>query len=216
MESEQKQSAKWMQIGGLLLLLVVLPLGSFYYLKKGADYRREALAEFGDYGPMPDLTAYEPLLGELPDSLRGNMFVLAWLSDSGVESSTRYGEALQRLGEQFKDSPHIYFVTLVQDKELGLRFADQYELGEYAAIEPFLRLDNTAFYRSAEAIDLPLSEYDAPGGKPIVALVDSRLTVRGFYDLTREEEVKRLVNHIALFIPLPEEKDILIDRAKEL
>lgn len=209
-------TAKWVQIGGLLLLLVALPLGSFYYLKKGADYRREALAEFGDYGRMPALDRYELLAGSLPDSLRGNMYVLSWLADTDSDATQRYGEIWNKLGDQFKDSPHIYFVSFAQDSATAYQFIDRHELAPFREVLPFLRVSKAEFYRLAEQIQLPLSEYDAPGTKPVVALADSSLTVRNFYDLTQEDEVKRLVNHIALFIPLPKEKDIYIDREKEL
>jgi hypothetical protein len=216
MEKQQSRTAKWVQMGGLFLLLVALPLGSFYYLKKGADYRREALAEFGDYGRIPDLNRYERVAGILPDSLRGTMYVLGWLSESDTAATRIYGETLHRLGKQFKDSPHLYLVSFVQDAAAVQRFVDRYDLAEYVAIQPFLRVDESSFYQTAGSIQLPLSDYDAPGTKPIVALADSTLNVRNFYDLTQEDDIKRLVNHIALFIPLPEEKDILIDRPKEL
>ena len=217
MVAEQKsKKAKWVQIGGLLLLLVALPLGSFYYLKKGADFRRDALAEFGDYGPMPAVDRFPLVAGNLPDSLRGNMYVLSWLSPTSEEATRLYGDTWRKLGDQFKDSPHIYFVSFVQDSARAEAFIVRNGLQPYAAVQPFLRVSQSEFYRLAEQIQLPLSEYDAPGTKPIVALADSSLTVRNFYDLTQEDEVKRLVNHIALFIPLPAEKDILIDRKKEL
>jgi hypothetical protein len=215
-EQKRRQTARWVQISGLLLLLVGLPLGSFYYLKKGADYRRAALAEFNDYGPMPELARYDLVAGKLPDSLRGNMFVLAWLAETDAEVIGSYAESWRKLGDQFLASPHIYFVSLVQDSALAQRVIQENGLAPYTAIQPFLRLSESAFYQTAERIQLPLSEYDAPGTKPIVALADSSLTVRNFYDLTQEDEVRRLVNHIALFIPLPAEKDILIDRDKEL
>jgi hypothetical protein len=215
-EQKQRQTARWVQISGLLLLLVALPLGSFYYLKKGADYRRSALAQFDDYGRMPDLERYDLIAGELPDSLRGNMFVLGWLAATSDEATAIYAESWRKLGNQFLESPYIYFVSLVQDSALAQRVIREHGLAPYAAVQPFLRMPESAFYQTAERIQLPLSEYDAPGTKPIVALVDSSLTVRNFYDLTQEDEVRRLVNHIALFIPLPSEKDILIDRSKEL
>jgi hypothetical protein len=42
--------SKFIQISGLLLLLVILPLVSWYYLRRGYDYQLQARSELYDYG----------------------------------------------------------------------------------------------------------------------------------------------------------------------
>ncbi|MBB4078240.1 hypothetical protein GGR28_000841 [Lewinella aquimaris] len=202
----------------ILLILVGFPLVSFIYLRDGANYRRDAIRTMGDYGQMPDLRGLTAVSGELPPDLRGAMTVVGWL-DPTKEAGTRiYGHMLDSLFQQFKDSPNLYFTTvlLAQDpEETVAAFSAKYNLPEDPMIS-FLRVDETEFARTAEAFKLPLGEYDSPGIQPIVALVDSSLTIVQHYDLARRDETIGLVQLISLIIPLPAKQDIILDRGKEL
>ena len=202
----------------LTLLLVGFPAVSFFYLKQGADYRREALAERGDFGKMPDLSAMEPVRGTPPPSYRGAMTVVGWL-DPTKEAGTRlYGQMLDSLYTQFADSPNLYFTTIVLAKdpaEAADNFARTYRLPEDPMLA-FVRADERDFAASAEAFALPLGQYDSPGIQPIVALVDSSATIVRHYDLARRDETIGLVQLISLIIPLPDKQEVILKRDKEL
>ncbi|PPK86168.1 hypothetical protein CLV84_3087 [Neolewinella xylanilytica] len=202
----------------VVLLLVGFPAVSFYYLKQGADYRRSALAEREDFGNMPDLYQFPAVRGELPETLRGAMTVVGWL-DPTKEAGTRiYGETLDSLFQQFEESPNLYFTTLIlgeNPEQVADSFATRYNLPENDMIS-FLRADERTFARSAEQFKLPLGTYDSPGIQPVVALVDSSLTIVKHYDLARRDQTIGLVQLISLIIPLPEKQEIILDRGKEL
>ncbi len=202
----------------LLLLLVGFPAVSFLYLKQGADYRRSAIADQEDFGTMPDLYNLTSVRGELPPNLRGSMTVVGWLDPTKESGTHLYGQMLDSLYRQFEDSPNLYFTTVVlaEDAEAAAdNFARQYHLPKDEMIS-FLRADERAFARTAEQFRLPLGQYDSPGIQPVVALVDSSLTVVKHYDLARRNETLGLVQLISLIIPLPEKKEIILDRGKEL
>ena len=202
----------------LLMLLVGFPAVSFIYLKQGADYRRAALAEREDYGKMPDLNALTPIRGQLPADLHGAMTVVGWLDPTKEEGSRIYGQTLDSLYRQFEDSPNLYFTTVVLAKDPRVAvdsFVKHYRLPEDRMIS-FLRADERDFARTAENFSLPLGAYDSPGIQPVVALVDSSLTVVKHYDLARRDQKLGLVQLISLIIPLPDKQEIILDRGKEL
>lgn len=202
----------------LTMLLVGFPAVSFFYLKQGADYRREALAARGDYGKMPDLSNLRALRGTPPATYRGAMTVVGWLDPTKADGTRLYGRMLDSLFTQFDDSQNLYFTTIVLAKDpvaAADDFAAAYNLPEDEMLT-FLRADETQFAETAEAFAVPLGQYDAPGIQPVVALVDSSLTVVRHYDLARRDETIGLVQLISLIIPLPEKQEVILKRQKEL
>lgn len=209
---------KMLNTGVLLLLLVVLPLVSFFYLRGGSNYRKEAILSQGDYGRMPDLHQLTPVRGELPAELRGSMTVVGWLDPTKEEGTVVYGHMLDSLYQQFKDSPNLYFTTIVLAEDPAVAadtFARRYHLPDDPMVS-FLRADDRTFGETAENFKLPLGTYDSPGIQPVVALVDSSLTIVKHYDLARRDETVGLVQLVSLIIPLPQKKEIILDRGKEL
>ncbi|THH41746.1 hypothetical protein [Neolewinella litorea] len=209
---------KFLNTGVLLLLLVGFPLVSFIYLRGGSKYRKEAIETQEDFGKMPNLYDLEPVRGSLPPELKGAMTVVGWLDPTKEDGTRLYGQMLDSLFQQFRDSPNLYFTTimLAEDPEAAAdEFATRYNLPEDPMLS-FLRADERSFATTGEAFQLPLGEYDSPGIQPVVALVDSSLTIVKHYDLARRDETVGLVQLISLIIPLPEKKEIILDRGKEL
>ena len=202
----------------LLLLLVALPAVSWWYLSSGFEYRKEAIVTQGDFGQMPDLQGLPAIAGELPVTLRGSMAVVGWLDPTKEEATSAYGHTLDSLYQQFKDSPNLYFSTIVLAEDPAFSVAEftaKYHLPENKMMS-FLRASNRVFQQTAEDFQLPLSQYDGPGEEPIVALVDSSQTIVKHYNVRRRDETVSLVELISVIIPLPERRDILIDRRREL
>ena len=202
----------------VLFILVVLPAVSFIYLRGGADYRRDAIRQMGDFGKMPALDRLQPIRGKLPADTRGAMTVVGWLDPTKDEGTMIYGHMLDSLYQQFKDSPNLYFTTIVlaeQPARAVTAFAERYHLPDDEMLS-FLQADERAFAESAKGFSLPLGTYDSPGTQPVVALVDSSKTIVEHYDLARRDDALGLVQLISLIIPLPEQQDIILDRGKEL
>ena len=202
----------------VLFILVGLPAVSYYYLSTGYQYRKDAILTQGDFGKMPDLSDLPAVRGRQPADYRGAMSVVGWLDPTKPATSKQYGRMLDSLYAQFSQSPNLYFTTLVGGDDPGATaeaFADRYHLPEDDMIS-FLAADDGAFQRVAREFQLPLAGGNQPGEIPMVALVDSSLTIVKHYDLARRDETIGLVQLISLIIPLPAKQDLILDRKKEL
>ncbi|MEM9527217.1 MAG: hypothetical protein AAGA31_11445, partial [Bacteroidota bacterium] len=98
----------------VLFLLVGLPAISYWYLKTGYEYRKEAILTQGDFGKMPDLSGLTEIRGTLPKQFRGAMTVVGWLDPTKPRTATTYGMMLDSVYQQFKDSPNLYFTTITK------------------------------------------------------------------------------------------------------
>lgn len=197
----------------LILMLVGLPAISYFYLKTGYDYRKEAILTQGDFGVMPSLKQFEEVRGKLPDTLKGAMTVVGWLDPKKPASAKQYGMIMDSVYQQFANSPNLYFATIVKadnPQEAANAFAEKNNLPDEDMIS-FLSADARSFSQSARDFKLPA----LPGEEPFVALVDSSMTIVKHYNLTKRDETIGLVQLISLIIPLPEKADIIVRREKE-
>ena len=213
-----EKAKKILSVVVVLLMLVGMPAVSWFYLKSGFAYRKAAVETQGDFGKMPDLTELTAVRGSHPAAYRGAMTVVSWLDPTKPATMTQYGTMLDSLYTQFKDSPNLYFVNVTKSDnpaKTAREFAGRHALEDNPMVN-FLAADDDAFARSARDFKLPLSNGISPGETPIVALVDSSLTIVKHYDLGSRDETIGLVQLISVIIPLPARRDLILDRAKEL
>jgi hypothetical protein len=199
-------------------MLAGLPAISYYYLKQGFAYRKAAFETQGDFGKMPDLRAMATVRGEHPEAYRGAMTVVGWLDPTKPATVKQYGTMLDSLYSQFNASPNLYFTTITKGEnpaQTAKDFADQHNLEDNSMVN-FVAADDAAFAKSARDFQLPLTGSKTPGELPIVALVDSSLTIVKHYDLNSRDETIGLVQLISVIIPLPARRDMILNRAKEL
>jgi len=178
----------------VLFMLVGLPAISYYYLNQGFAYRKAAFETQGDFGKMPDLKAMPTVRGKHPSAYRGAMTVVSWLDPTKPATAKQYGTMLDSLYTQFKASPNLYFTTITKGENAAQTandFAERHNLEDNSMIT-------------------------TPGELPIVALVDSSLTIVKHYDLNSRDETIGLVQLISVIIPLPVRRDLILDRSKEL
>ncbi len=215
-----QKMAKTKQILSVLVvtfMLVGLPAISYYYLTQGFAYRKAAFETQGDFGKMPDLKTMSPVRGTHPAKYRGAMTVVGWLDPTKPATVKQYGTMLDSLYAQFNASPNLYFTTITKGEhpaETAKAFAEQYNLEENSMVN-FLAADDAAFAQSAQGFQLPTGGL-SPGEAPIVALVDSSLTIVKHYNLGSRDETIGLVELISVIIPLPARRDLILNRAKEL
>lgn len=194
----------------LLLILVVLPAGSYWYLQRGISYRRAALAQLDNLGRLTEPTV-QPTYGILPDTLAGNMVVIGWLNPQETQTTAAYGHALQRLHQQFDSNQVVYFLTLLTqpDSAWTANFLREYQLEDPRQVAVAAMLPDFAAWRNQ------LNWPDPTGKMPQLALVTDSLRIRAYYDAGNERAMQDLVTHLAMFMPKKKERELIFRREKE-
>jgi len=182
-------------------MLAGLPLLSWYYLKQGFEYRKEVLDDLGEYTRLTAVNlpaaAVDTLLNA--SSLRSHIVVWALVPE---EDSTRE-RMFYYLGEfhdQFQERPEVQYLLLptAQDSAGFLKQLEDLPLRQAA----FLTAPGAKARQLAgrEGLQLPLENMDLEEN-PYLALTDS-LVVKRYYDVRNKEDMKRLVEHIAVLLPV--------------
>lgn len=139
------------------------------------------------------------------------MVVVGWLDQEQTATSEIYGRTMDSLFQQFEASPNLYFTTITNgDAEFVENWSAAYGIPD----DPMLSVlaADGPLRNTARDFQLPAT----PGQDPVVALVDSSMTIRKFYNLDNREETIGLVQLISLIIPLPEKADVIRNPRKEL
>lgn len=204
------------QIGGLLLLLVVLPLGSWYYLQTGLNYRMEAINEMKDIAPLStfELMNYNDTLVTMAP-FEDQLVIGHFYTGSNEEA---YFGLLKRMKAQFDERQDVFFLTFREGEDVGARAASAQLLLDYGLEDPgqFFFLHGAA----GEVADLAASTKLAivESGQLVdnnqLFFADSAM-IRGHYDMTNDEDLKLLIKHITLNLHPVEEPDIIFERETE-
>ncbi len=173
----------------LLLLLAGLPIGSWYYLREGYNYRKTIMDQLQTLGQLPSV--------ELPDhrdslirftDFRGKALVVADIK-AGDDAAL---ETLRNIGDQFAESSAVCIAVLSPD-------AAAMQAPFQSASEMHPGLFHVLQTESAQAEQLrkalPFT------GQANVALADTSLVVRQVYDLNNAQDIRRLIEHLVIVIP---------------
>lgn len=205
---------KTLQFVALFLLLVVFPLGSWYYLKMGLKYRRENLQELQDLGKQPLPAVPDVFLGTpLPsDSLQGRWVVTGFVDLSLNSQAASFATKLESLHEQFDERKEVFFLTYVQaDSSQLLGWLQNYKFFKDQTQCRFAIGNAQQVEAAALALGLP-KEWS---GNTWMTLADEKQTLRRRYNIDQEEELKSLVKHIAILIPTITRDSPMLKREKE-
>ena len=205
---------KQMNLGsilGLLVILVVFPLGALYYMNMGAKWRMERLSELKDYSRLSEQqvrAAYDTLAGIFED--KNNIIIAGFINPANEELTALYGENLRKLHEQFDARGDVFFVMHTgAEASFVASFREKYALEDTAqcrfVIDDGEKLANLA----REVYQIERAEGEDGGAGPYFALVGG-MVVRNYYDIRRTEAVQRLVEHIAILIPPAKEREDLV------
>ncbi|MCR9102589.1 MAG: hypothetical protein NXI25_21730 [bacterium] len=212
-----KNKMNLIQIGGLLLLLVVLPLGSWYYLQTGLNYRIQAINELEDIAPLADfeLVNYND---SLIDAARfADQLVIGHFYTGAHQKA--YFDLLQRMKEQFDERKDVYFLTFRAGTDIATRAESAQLLLDSGVEDPeqffFLHGEAAQVANLAEAMKL---EGTVQSGSLVdnarLFFADSAM-VRSTYDMNNAEDLKLLIKHITLNLHPVEEPDIIFERETE-
>ncbi|MCB9298594.1 MAG: hypothetical protein H6559_36590 [Lewinellaceae bacterium] len=206
-----------LQLAGVVLLLVIFPLGSWYYLRTGLDYRLQAMQELKDYGKMPAfaLANYNDSLVTAERFAEG--LVVGYFFSEPHENL--YAGELARLHDQFDERDDIFFLAFAADTSEAARN----RLEQFASANGLLDEEQNYYLRGtpeeiaslAEGCALPFGEKGMSLSDNSLLFFADSLMVRGFYDMREGESLKRLVKHITLNIPPKKDKELRFEREVE-
>ncbi len=192
----------------LTAILVVFPAVSWYWLSRGLDYRKTAKAELKDLGPLPDVTWHNYTGKTLSKADLKGSFVIAGVYDlTQPELSGQFGREFARLHDQFDDRKDVLFLSVVgSDSTLLSSFVKEYGLADTTqcfffptAADAMKNLAQTGF-RMPE-LDGATSSY--------IAFADTSSVIRNYYDVRDNAQLKRMVQHISLLLPMAKSRDEL-------
>ena len=196
------------QILALTAILIVFPAVSWYWLSRGLDYRKTAKAELKDLGPLPDVIWRNYTGKTLSKADLEGSFVIAGVYDlAKPELSGHFGREFSRLHDQFDDRKDVLFLSVVgQDSALLSDFVKEYWLTDTpqcfffaTAAEAMKTLAQTGFR---------LPELDG-ATSPYIAFADTSSVIRNYYDVRDNAQLKRMVQHISLLLPMSKSRDEL-------
>lgn len=212
------------QLGALVMLLIVFPAASWYYLNSGLQYRRSTMAELKEYGTFPSQDWTQVDGNRLSASfLKKKMLLAHQMPDaSHPDLITDYGETLQRLHDQFDERDELVFLSLLPGDSLqalnqARSFAEKYELDDQKQLF-FVHLNKQDFSNLSEGALRPSSEFESESDiepSAFFLLTDTTATIRRYYDIRKEEDIKRLVEHIALLLPFKKDRELIFKREAE-
>jgi len=228
---ETKKDKNYLQAAMLLLMLVILPGGSWIWLNKGYNRSKAALDEMQNYGHLPafQLTG---LNGQPTDSsvVHDQMTLAVFLNSQDAKTEARLA-TLSTLHRQFDERNDfkllIHFtddpnLNTIQEKS---RLLDEEQIylvkGSPGAIQQLIeksyRLPNLDQPREpGSTLIFKNVSSDNIGDYPFYVLIDEEGIIRNYYHADRPEDVERMVEHIALTLPRNLEGDPRLRRDKEL
>ncbi len=179
------------QTASLLLLLAILPIGSWYYLQEGYRYRKALLDDLQQLGQIPDLAVpnAQDSLVRLHD-FRGKVLVLGMLKPEDEASF----KVLRSVGQQFAESGYTHILLMSEDADQARQWQAQLINTSGETLFTLLSMHTASAQKLPDAL---------PQGMQwgMVALADTSLTIRRLYHLNQPEDQKRLVEHLAIVIP---------------
>lgn len=183
-----RRKMNWLTAAAAALILIGLPALSWYYLKKGADWRRAGLAEMSDKRPITG--ADVKLLSANGDTIQleeGVFAIASNLALSGPENQM----ILNKIAEQFNHQPDLLF----------LYFGD---------ISGDLAEEWTILDCQRSSCEELVAQFFKEGMNTV--LIDDSLNIRVLYDVTSEGQTNKLAEHGAILFPVEKRKEIELKR----
>jgi hypothetical protein len=204
-ETHKTKNGRYFQLAFVFFATIGLPLISWYYLRLGIDYRKVKLAEMKAIGALPALHITD-LAGDTAISKRihKKIIILADLKKMQGEPLKNVLNTIGRIHKQFDDRKDMLFVLslpadILPDALIAYKLKDEQQV--------FLVKDAD--------ITTILAPFNVQKFDNAIYLVDAFQQVRRAYNATYEADLKNLVEHAAMLIPMIKEDDPTLIRTKE-
>lgn len=221
--SKIKKNNIWVIIG-LSFFLIGLPLGSWYYLQQGLNYRLGVQEKLEVKGEVPAFS-FTDQNGQVitNDSLKGKLYVADFFFASCPNECLQMAENLKVVQEAFKDHPKVVIVSFTTDPyhdttQVLKAYADA--LGALPYQWYFLRGEQQEIFKLAKkGFKLPADTNDNDGDivhSPYFAVVDMEGQIRNYYDGTDSVDTNIMITHMSMIMPRKPDPEIKVEEKEEL
>ncbi len=185
----------------IVLLLLLLPFVSWYYLRSGLQWRKQAQEGMKGTIPFPAISWTDSKGYPFSqDSVTDRVTLMSFLPCDDHLSNLL--EIQERLFTQFKDTRKAGFLML--DTCRVSRMPEGHDDRELWYHIPF-----------RDSLDAPLIWADEwPADKPF-ALIDRHGIIRSYYAINSPEEKRILVEHMALLLPRERQEKVELKRGNK-
>lgn len=180
---------------GLMFFLIILPLGSYVFLKIGSTYRKDRLSLLSNIIPV-NKDALIDTYGEEIDFNKA-IFIYAKIDTSNISG-------IESVYDQFRNRDDVYFILQRNDSALVPEipfklFSDKNpNVSFVGSLQPYL--DESEVYRMADTA---------------FVMGDHSGYIRRVYPYHSGRELGTLVEHIAMMLKSGDRKKILFQRENE-
>lgn len=218
MSETKRNKALIFQFIMLMSLLAITPIGTYFWMKGGVDYRTARLSELKDFGEVGEFNATD-MKGMSFDTagISGKMALVMFMPENKVEA--------KKLMERIELVEHQMEEQLDQRKDmLFLFYTTSTNLLEYMRSLTEKENDKFVFVNisAAEMKRLKQESYHLKNAKEMgidsempLVLVDLNSRIRHYYDPMVNEDMGKLVEHMAMILPQDKDKDIVFRRESE-
>ena len=184
----------------LIFILLLLPFVSWYYLRSGLQWRKEAQAYMDGKTPFPSGSFLDANAKKFSsDDLTGHVTLVSFISCTNTENQT---ELIHSLHSQFKETGKALFILLDSCEASNPKVS-------------LVSLKGTHYFTCVDSISLCKEiGMDWPAGKPI-ALVDRHGIIRGYYPTETQEDKKRMLENLALLLPRERQEKVELRRGEK-
>ncbi len=198
MENQEPKKKKNVYLISALVfaVLFILPLGSVYFLSSGANYRKASLAELEKKGPVGDFSLINQNNQTVStENLKGKVAVVHFLSDD-FSIAKNQTERIGKVHQSFNDVEDVVFLSITKSSSTNELMDKATDLGITDNKQWFLLHAEEQNWDNLSKAVFNLKDITNS-----VALIDTSMTIRRYYDINSNPEMGRLVEQIAIVIP---------------
>lgn len=196
----------------VVALVFLVPLASWFYLRAGFQYQKDAYAQLDSIGIVPAFQYTDQYGTELDTSVfRGRVLLLNTLPEGREVEAVNQ---LSKLFDQFDETGRVHLLTLANgtQKEMirqaglmtQLTVADGWSLVE---------TDNDDLRKWASRLpDKKAKRYR----RGLIALVDRYGFIRNYYDPMENEDMGMLIRHLTFVMPRDEKEEVELLRRRDM
>ena len=198
---EQKQKKNHFAGAVVVFLIFVVPAFSYFYLRQGFEYQKEAYALLDSLGvtPVYQFTDQNGLTVDTA-TLSGNVILFSVLPASETDAN-RTVEQLAKLHDQFENTERVYLLTVAPNRNgtSASDLADRYGMvakKKWSLVSP-----------EPARVEFVERQFPAQYQRGKLALIDRYGFVRKYYDPLKNEDMGMLIRHLTFVLPPEEDAD---------